>query len=743
MNEDYQNNQSIEAPEAGQAKTHKPKKPSISIDLSKLDILDSLPLILLSALIILTPLIILPYGDNLFKHSKTFFILFISLATVATYALSLIKRKVVSIVVSPFLLPVLLLLVSAVAASLFTNSYPTTQLLGAGGVVIGLSLIALLAPTLISSKQASVFGLSLSIGGVLLSSSMVLEIMGFGPSLILSRVLGTPIAAETFNLTSSHFTAAQFLFIAVVATILSLTKKSAFKGWYLFSVLVMTIGLGIGVWFSLPGKPTSPVILPVSASWSIAIDALRSPRIALIGAGPENYSVIYNLLKPSSINNTPIWDVQFNQASTVPFMLLPTMGLLGLIAWLALGVQAFRVFKNTTADAKPALGAIIAALVLQFFLPFNVLIMSVLMAGVAFWAAGQKDKLSKLELRPLNVKLVSTDDGAHASKDEYSNPFIYSVVGIIMVSVVLIGYFASQAYAGYYYLFMSERAAINSDIVNVYNYQQLAIQKNPYLALLRRRYALTNLAIATALSNKENPTQEDSQQISQLVQQAIREGRAASTVDDTDTQNWRILGDVYRNLIGVADGAENWSIAAYSRAIDTAPTDPTVRVQLGGVLYGQKEYQQAITLFTQAAQLKPDYVNAYYNLANAYTQTGNFVAAAQSYQSTLSLLPAESEDYKKAMAEFEVIRPKAEEQAKQIQAEQQKQKESATQKQPATANPSPSPVSATQEQFRPQQETVNPSPSDVNLNQEEQLNGANQPQTTPSPTPSPSPTPAL
>lgn len=743
MNEENRDSNNIEITEPKAETAKKRPARTISLDFSKFNFVDSLPAILMVALLVLTPVVIFPYGENLFKHSKIFFTIFISLLMVATYAFSLLRRKVVSVVVSPFLLPVLLLLISSVASTLFTNTYPTTQLVGFGGAYIALALLALIAPTLLHSKQIQTFSLGVSIAGALVSVTSLLEVMGYGPSLLLSRVLGITIPAQSFSVTGSFFVAAQFLLVAGVATILSLAKRSKFKVWYLFSLIIMVIGLGINVWLSLPGKATSPINLPMNASWSIAIDALRSPRIALIGAGPESYGVVYNLLKPTDMNMTESWNISFAQAANVPFTLLPTMGILGLVAWLVLVTQTIRVTKSTPVEGRPALGAIIVTLFLQLVFPGNVVTLALLIGAIIFWIVSQKESFSSIELRPLNVKLAPTKENEAARPEEYSQPFVYSVTAILLAAVVLVGYFASQSYLSYYYLFLSERAAVQNDIVSVYNYQQKAIQANPYLALIRRRYALTNLAIATALSNQEQPSEEDSQQVSQLVQQAIREGRAASTIDPTDTQNWRVLGDVYRNLIGVADGAESWAIASYSRAIETAPTDPTARVQLGGILFGQKEYQQAVTLFTQAAQLKQDYANAYYNLANAYKALENFVAAAQQYQNTLALLTADSEDYKTALAEFNEIKDRAQEQAAQLQAAQQQQQGQQGAGQPnASPSPSPSatPVNATQEQFAPQDQTLNPE-SNVNLQPgtEEQLNpGENQPQ---SPTPSPTPAP--
>lgn len=721
----------------------KKKGKKVTLNFSQFDLLEQLPLILTVALIVLTPLIVLPYGENIFKHSKIFFVIFTTLLLVLSYAVNILKRKVVSFVISPFVLPLLLLLGSSLASTFFTSPYPTASLLGFGGAYIAVTIFALLAPTLLKPQQSQVFGLSISTAGVLVSLLTLAELMGYGPSYVFSQAFDIAISANSFNVTGAFFVAAQVLLVSIITSIVSLLQSKSHKLWYIFATLVLIVGLGITTWYSLPGKPTAPLSLPVQESWSIAIDALRSPRIALIGAGPESYSDMYNLFKPASTNtNETIWNVQFNQAFNVPFTIIPTMGLLGLAAWLSLAVQAIRQVKTTTAAGKPALAAIIVILILNLLFPTNIILLAFLAVAIVFWIVTKKESLSSMELRPMTVTVTETENEPQ-ERTEFSQSFVYSVVAVLLLAVILSGFFASQAYASFYYLFLSERAATNNDIVNVYNFQQKAIEYNPYMSLFRRRYALTNLAIATALSNKEQPTQEDAQQVQQLVEQAIREGRASTTINPTDTQNWRALGDVYRNLIGVAEGAENWALASYSRAIETAPTDPTVRIQLGGIFYGQEEYQQAVTLFSQAAQLKPDYANAYYNLANAYAKLGNYVAAAQSYQQTLALLEPGSEDYQQAQKELEEIRPQAEQQAQELQAAQQNAPRQPNQNN-ATPTPTPTPtVNATQEQFRPEEETINPDSVELNPGTEEQLNpGENQPQQeSPTPTPTPSPNP--
>jgi len=56
----------------------------------------------------------------------------------------------------------------------------------------------------------------------------------------------------------------------------------------------------------------------------------------------------------------------------------------------------------------------------------------------------------------------------------------------------------------------------------------------------------------------------------------------------------------------------------------------------------------AIRFFSDAVNLKPDYANAYYNLAVALRDKGDLVSAASSAERTVSLLDPKSPDYEAA-----------------------------------------------------------------------------------------------
>src|ERR1700691_2717073 len=79
--------------------------------------------------------------------------------------------------------------------------------------------------------------------------------------------------------------------------------------------------------------------------------------------------------------------------------------------------------------------------------------------------------------------------------------------------------------------------------------------------------------------------------------------------------------------------------------------NPSLRLSVGGIYYVTKNYDQAIRFFTDAANLKPDYANAYYNLSIAYRDNNDIPDALAVANQTVVLLQStpNSPDYKTAV----------------------------------------------------------------------------------------------
>ncbi len=188
-------------------------------------------------------------------------------------------------------------------------------------------------------------------------------------------------------------------------------------------------------------------------------------------------------------------------------------------------------------------------------------------------------------------------------------------------------------------------------------------------------------------------SEQDRQNISQAIQAAIAEGKAAISLNPQKAQNWENLAQIYRNIINTAQGADVWTISSYQRAIVADPQNPVYRLNLGGVYYSLGNFEEASKIFEQAVILKPDWPNAYYNLAWANFQKQKYQEAVSAMENVIRLLDPKKDknDYEKAKKELEEFKKKL------PQEEKQATEEGKTQ--PKLTLPSPIPTTTPQIQL--------------------------------------------
>lgn len=620
--------------------------------------------LVLFAAVVLAPLVMLPIGDNFLTDSKVGFLVGVAFLIALFWTVITFARKSLQITLSPFLLP-LAVIGASVGASIALNqtTLPLSQLYGFGGVLIAFVTVGLLAPSLIEEKYGKLFGFGLVLSSILLSVTTAAQYFQVGPSRFFNFFLKTQFPSSAiFSLASSPLVAAEVLAVGVVFCLAHvLTHKKKSNPLFVLAGLISVAGLVTNIVALIEVAKTTPILLPYSASASIALDVMKDGKSAIIGVGPDNFLQTFMLLKPAWINSTSFWNVQFAQGSNVPLGILVTMGLFGLGAWLFFVLRVIQAYLKSSPEGKIVASAVLATVVIQLLLPINPVILTLQVLGLVFWTATEKNRLKDIQLHAFTIQI--TKSGAETQKvPQHSNLMVYLISGFSAVVLAVAAWFwISPYYIGQYFMFRASIATLQNNAISTYNFQQKAIQFNPYLASYRRSYSNTNMAIALALSQAKDASDAEKTQVITLVEQAVREAKTSTVLEPANSTNWLNLGRIYSNLIGSADNADKFTIQAYSQAVTYAPTDPVLNLEAGGVLYRVKLFNQAVQLFEKTVTLKPDWPNAYYNLANAYRENKEPERSAAAYQQTLSILQSQgktnSDDYKKVSDELgELVR---------------------------------------------------------------------------------------
>lgn len=599
------------------------------------------------ALVFLLPLFFLPLTPNFYFFNKLILLL---VGASALLLLSLVKQffskgfrgslNGVDVAVLIFLAVNLL--------STFLNPHPAEAFYGGTGMILGVTLFYFLV-VLNQPKTESV-------QKALLFSASLLGVIGFYQSTGLTKALAFWEWMQPKEWTpAGSLVALATFFVVVLPLAVNLFKKgqavetSDVLKQALYFLPFVLIGTGVVVTF-LHFVRTPPALLPWLANWQISVEGFKNIRTLFLGVGPENFIFAFTRAKPLYLNQTPVWNAIFVHGRSEYLHLLTTTGLLGLVsfAWLAL-----QFLKGSFSLRGFPLSFLLALLVFVF-LPGNLLTWLVVYLALAF-----KEEGAKSFREEMGASFAETGAG-FAERVKLSKEKVLFTLPSIFASLLLlvIIYASLRVWKAEYYTYQSMLAAAENKGRETYLLQQGAISLNPYLDRYHLNFANTCFLLANSLAARTDLTDQERQMILPLIQQAINEASRGTALAGYKSENWQFRGNLYRSLINLAQGADQWTIASYQQAIRLDPANPILRVNYGGLFYLYRNYNMAIQQFGIAVQIKPDYANGWYNLAAAYRDNGQFVNAAQAMQQVLNFLPADSPDRPRAESELEELKQK-------------------------------------------------------------------------------------
>lgn len=593
--------------------------------------------------IFLAPFIFIPLFSDPYEFGRLIFVLTFSFIIFILYCVRSYLEKSLAFKKNSYLLFYFFLLSASIVSSLVNSPNKLSSLaspLGALGILLVLFTIFLISTV----RDSHLYLYPLLAGGLLTSlSTLFLFFAKFSYPLNFPS-LGITIT-KAWSPTGSLLSQTIFLLALVPLGLGLITEylhnQKTIRALVIFAATLIIL-LGIGIGFYLLNTEAKPIILPHSVAWVIAVEGLKTARTALLGVGPARFITAFSSFRPLYFNNSNYWNIRFGSSSNFYLHLLTETGLIALVLYLLITAK---VFKNAWKFLRePKISPVRLALkislvvffVAQFLVPinFSLFILIAILIGLS-----ESNEDIKLDLSPLG-KLV----------------LVFFVIPLVIWTLLL--YYGAKISIANYFFNDSLKSIAKNDGVRAYNSQIKAIQYDQNNIGYRIAYSQTNLALANALAGQQNLSDNDRNTITQLIQQAIREAKAAVSLDTGNPVAWENLSSLYRNLINFAQGADQWAIASYQEAIKTDPLNPTLRLDLGGIYYSLKNYNQAAGLFLQATNLKPDYANAYYNLANAYRELGAYAEAKRAYEITQTLVPADSNDFQKVVSELQEVEKK-------------------------------------------------------------------------------------
>lgn len=442
----------------------------------------------------------------------------------------------------------------------------------------------------------------------------------------------------------------------------------------------------LGALHNMENNFPKEIQLPFSVSWKVSASAFRDAPF--FGTGPSSYVFNFTTYKPLEFNALSFWNFSFDTAYNEYLSVLGTLGAFGVGALILFTLVVLsaarrslmaRNYEGLEAEESPilvpalAISGVTALLLMAVHASTLVSLVMTLFVLASFMMAQ----------RPVREKLMELSMGIRATTSDNRQFDLFPVVVFIVFVIIAVPVLfktGTTVAADYYH-----RLALNESTKNgtlTYQYLQKAETLNPQIDLYRVDMAQTNFALANAIAAKKGPTKDnpqgsltnqDKQTIQTLLAQAINEARVSVTLSPRSATNWEVLGSIYRNISGVAQNALAFSLDAYGQAIQRDSLNPALRVTVGGIYYAAKNYALATRFFSDAANLKPDYANAYYNLAITLRDNNdltNAVVVAQQLVNIVSKNP-KSADSQTANALLDDLKKKLANAQAQQQSEQQ------------------------------------------------------------------------
>jgi len=592
--------------------------------------------ILIGLVILLLPVITLNLFTSSYSLPKIILLIITCLTLIVLQIIKVVGNKTLKSYSGKFDFAVVVIgltyLVSTFVAK--PNLYEAFFLPGITTVVLAGALLYYFI-TQLNKKNHRHLMVTLFFSGVILSIFSFLSITNTFAGL---SQLPSFVKMANFTPIGNHINSLVYLLSLLPMGVLLVVKEKDSVKKILFAVAagIMVLGLIVSITKLTPSGPETPTLLDFPSSWAITTDSIKNSP--LTGVGPSNFITAFNKYKPLSFNVSESWNLKFPTARNYYLTVLTETGLLGIIALVILLITIYRAVNSSLHLGNKMLNfgtgySLLTLLVLFAIFPPSPVTTILLFVLLALFGS-QERKKSTIKVNNTSKTLIITPLFAL---------FVFALINTV-------GFVKAEL------LF---RQSINSAAANngaeAYELIQETVNTNPYVDRFHSAYAQINLSLAQTIASKESLNDQDTESIAQLIQQAIREAKNTVSVNTQRSDNWALLGIVYNAVIPFAEGADEFAIQSYNQAIALEPTNPNLRISLGGIYYSLEDYSSAIDTFRLAVAAKPDLANSHFNLSSAYREKGEIEKAINEMTIVLSLVEKDSADFFLASAELETL----------------------------------------------------------------------------------------
>lgn len=344
----------------------------------------------------------------------------------------------------------------------------------------------------------------------------------------------------------------------------------------------------------------------------------------VLGVGPNNFGTLWNEFKPIEINATQFWLTTFNFGSGfVPTLFATTGGLgsLTLLAFMILfAVSGFRtIFKQNDNPIIQFATSTSFLIALFLWIAMVVYVPSLALVALAFIFSGIYTSLL--------VHYGKSTFGMNIFSSPKSSFLAVFCVVVLLVASIAGGYFVWERSVASLLYNQASASLSKGDVVAGKANLTKALSLVPTDAYWRAYAEISFNELGQQLAKTPDAnkmTEADKAAVQSSIAQAVTSARNAIAWNNSDFENWFTLGRVYEILAanGIEGAVEN-SRSAYAEALKRAPTNPAILLAEARLEMLANKEQEARAKISKAIELKNNYTDAYYTLAQLEAATNN------------------------------------------------------------------------------------------------------------------------
>ncbi|MFA6295573.1 MAG: hypothetical protein WC666_04105, partial [Candidatus Paceibacterota bacterium] len=377
----------------------------------------------------------------------------------------------------------------------------------------------------------------------------------------------------------------------------------------------------------------------LSLPWQMTLDVSASTikNYPLFGIGPNHFAQAYLAYKPTGINQTNAWGVEFSNGFGLIPTFVATQGIVGVILWtlffVFLGIIGVRVLKRLPEESgvrfilvSSYTSAVFLWLMAMISVPSHAIVFYTFVLTGIFMGTAVSSKV-------LAVKEITPEKGSGKHK-------LFSVVMIVLVlvsvvlgiiyikKVIAFSYFAS----GVKQLNVSGNAeAADSAFAGALSFDSSDVywQARAEASLSQAQKLAATITSTTTASTSEAIAK----QIGEILNKGVKHAESAITYDPTNYYNYLSVARISEAAAGInmTDAYDN-AVKAYTNAANLNIYNPSIYLSLANIQANNKKLDDALRTVGVALQVKNNYLDAVFLLSQIYAAKGdlpNAITAAK------------------------------------------------------------------------------------------------------------------